>query len=544
MTETTLIGHINKITGADFVAQLISEKEGFSPLVTLGGMVFNVGQVGSYLLVKQAGPDILVLVECMWLERDANDQVTRLLQINPLGEFTEKGSFHRGVSHYPVTGAELHLISEDRLKGVFASFREANFSIGSLSSFADIDVFMDPSAFFGRHAAILGQSGSGKSWMVASMVQSTLKSMPNAHIIMLDPHNEYSQGNVADKPVFPLDKVRHISAADMEIPYWLLPFRDLVDLLIDSNEENASLQIAFLRSMVLELKSLANKDIDIGHACVDTPVYFSMTELYEQFKVVNERTSNFGKSKTAMTGKFDTLLIKLESRLNDTRYDFLLSPKMRTSSASLPELLKDFVGLGETHAAVTVIDLSSVPFDVQPTVSAQIARMAFEFNFWNPRCREFPLVLICEEAHNYISRDSNSRYTAARLSFERIAKTGRKYGVGLCLVSQRPHDLSETVLSQCSSFFCMRITNPLDQEYIRALVPDAAHGILNSLSSLAQGEVIAIGEASPLPVRMQVNLPEPPPNAQTINFHQMWSKTEPTEVDVDEIVQHWWKNRH
>ncbi|MCF6262552.1 MAG: DUF87 domain-containing protein [Xanthomonadales bacterium] len=543
MTNNTLVGHITEINGAEFLVELLTEKDGVSSVISFGDRQVHVGQVGSYMLVKQAGPDILVLVESMWLQGDGGSS-RRMLRVNPLGSFTGKGEFHRGISHYPVTGAELHLVTDAQLKTVFSNFEAANFSIGSLSSFPDINVYMDPSAFFGRHAAILGQSGSGKSWMVASIMQSTLKSMPNAHIIMLDPHNEYSQGDSSGKPVFPLDNVHHISAADMEIPYWLLPFRDLVDLLIDSSEENASLQIAFLRSTVMELKVKANKDIEIGHIHIDTPVYFSMAELFEHFKLVNERTSNFGKASTPLTGKFDSLLIKLESRMNDTRYDFLLAPKKRASSLSLPGLLRDFVGMGENRAAITVIDLSSVPFDVQPTVSAQIARMAFEFNFWNPKCREFPLLLVCEEAHNYISSSQDSRYNAARLSFERIAKTGRKYGVGLCLVSQRPHDLSETVLSQCSSFFCMRITNPVDQDYIQSLVPEAAKGLLSSLSSLGQGEVIAIGEASPLPVRMQVNLPQPPPNAQTIDFYKMWAATDLEEVDVDVIVQHWWQNRH
>lgn len=544
MTDSTLVGHITEINGADFLVELLLEGGGVKSIISFGDRKVYVGQVGSYMLVKQAGPDILVLVESMWLQNEVDGSSRRRLRVNPLGSFTGEGKFQRGVSHYPIIGAELHLVPEVRLKAVFSSFEAENFSIGRLSSFPDINVYMDPSVLFGRHAAILGQSGSGKSWMVARMIQSTLTSMPNAHIIMLDPHNEYSQGDALDNPVFPLDSVHHISAADMEIPYWLLPFRDLVDLLVDTNEENASLQIAFLRSTVLELKAKANRGIDIGHIHVDTPVYFSMAELFEIFKLVNERTSNFGKSSTPLTGKFDSLLIKLESRMNDTRYDFLLAPKKRTSSLALPDLLRDFVGMGEKDAAITVIDLSSVPFDVQPTVSAQIARMAFEFNFWNPRCREFPLLLVCEEAHNYISSDQNSRYKAARLSFERIAKTGRKYGVGLCLVSQRPHDLSETVLSQCSSFFCMRITNPVDQDYIQALVPEAAKGLLSSLSSLSQGEVIAIGEASPLPVRMKVDVPQPPPNAETIDFYKMWSATELDEVDVDEIVQHWWQNRH
>ena len=267
-----------------------------------------------------------------------------------------------------------------------------------------------------------------------------------------------------------------------------------------------------------------------------------MDALLKRFKDANEQLADFGKSKTALSGKFDALLVKLQSRLNDTRYDFLLKPVKRTSSETLPDLMRDFVGLGEPKAKVTVIDLSSVPADIHPTVTAQIGRLAFEFNFWNPKCREFPLFLICEEAHAYITRDTSTEHRGTKRSFERIAKAGRKYAVGLCVVSQRPHELSETVLAQCSSFVCLRITNPDDQEYVRALVPDSARGILEALTSLAQGEAIATGEAVPMPVRFKVTMPDPPPNAQSIDYAGMWARG-PVDTDVDHIVDCWRRQR-
>ena len=544
--KNTLIGHIVEINGGEFVAHLISEEEGFVPEVTVDNVLVRIGQVGSYLMIRQSGLYVLTIVESMWQEVNAEGALVRMLRLNPLGEITAKGGFVRGVAHFPTTGAELHLVSADTLEVMFAKYSAADFKVGKLSSFDSIDVFLDASAFFGRHAAILGQSGSGKSWTVTSFVQSTLRAMPNAHIIILDLHGEYGakDWDPDTKPPFPEDKVRCIKAADLEIPYWLLTYEELISLLIDQDEEDASIQIAFLRGAVLELKRESNEHLDLGHITVDSPIYFSMDALYKRFKDINERTADFGKSKTALTGKFDSLLVKLASRMNDTRYDFLLRPKKRTSSESLPELMRDFVGLGEPRAKVTVIDLSSVPFDVHPTVTAQIGRLAFEFNFWNPQCREFPLFLICEEAHSYITRDSATTDThgEARRSFERIAKAGRKYAVGLCVVSQRPHELSETVLSQCSSYICLRISNPDDQEYVRALVPDSARGILESLSSLAQGEAIATGEASPMPMRFKVTMPDPPPNAQDIDYAGMWTKG-PTETDVDHIVDCWRRQR-
>jgi hypothetical protein len=542
--KNTLIGHIVEINGGDFTAQMISDEEGFVSEVTVDGNTVRIGQVGSYLMVRQSGLYVLVIVESMWQEVDPEGNLVRMARVNPLGEITAKGGFVRGVAHFPTTGAELHLVTTSTLEMLFAKFSAADYKVGKLSSFDSIDVFLDASAFFGRHAAILGQSGSGKSWSVTSLVQSALRAMPNAHIIILDLHGEYGakEWDPDTKPPFPDDKVRCINASELEIPYWLLTYEELIDLLVDQDEEDASVQIAFMRGAVLELKREANEHLGLGHITVDSPIYFSMDALFKRFKDANEQLADFGKSKTALSGKFDALLVKLQSRMNDTRYDFLLKPAKRTSSETLPDLMRDFVGLGEPKAKVTVIDLSSVPSDIHPTVTAQIGRLAFEFNFWNPRCREFPLFLICEEAHAYITRDTSTEHRGTRRSFERIAKAGRKYAVGLCVVSQRPHELSETVLAQCSSFVCLRITNPDDQEYVRALVPDSARGILEALTSLAQGEAIATGEAVPMPVRFRVTMPDPPPNAQSIDYAGMWSRG-PAETDVDHIVDCWRRQR-
>ncbi len=542
--KNTLIGHLVESNGAEFVAQLISDDEGFTPELSIDGNDVRIGMVGSYLMVRQSGTYVLVIVESMWQEVDGEGQLVRMLRVNPLGEISAKGGFERGVAHFPTTGAELHLVTSATLDVLFSKYSAANFKVGKLSAFDTVDVFLDPDAFFGRHAAILGQSGAGKSWSVTSFIQSTLKAMPNAHVIILDLHGEYGtkEWDPTTSPPFPDDKVRCIKASDLEIPYWLLTYEEMIELLIDDDDPHASVQIAFLRGVMLELKREANKHLDLGHITVDSPIYFSMDELVERFKFANETTADFGKTKTALTGKFDQLLVKLHSRLNDTRYDFLLRPEKRTSSESLSGLLRDFVGLGEKRAKVTVLDLSSVPFDVHPTVTAQIGRLAFEFNYWNPRCREFPLFVIAEEAHAYIPRDHVGGHQGTRRSFERIAKAGRKYAVGLCVVSQRPNELSETVLAQCSSFVCLRITNPDDQEYVRSLVPDSARGILEAMTSLAQGEAIAAGEAVPMPVRFKVTMPDPPPNAQSIEYGEMWAKG-PEETDVEHIVDCWRRQR-
>ena len=540
--KNTLIGHLVESSGSECVAQLISEDEGFVPQVTIGDEDIRIGMVGSYLMVRQAGTYVLVITESMWQEVGADGELVRLLRLNPLGEITPKGGFQRGVAHFPTTGAELHVVTASTLEVLFSKYSAADFKVGKLSASETVDVFLDPDAFFGRHAAILGQSGSGKSWSVTSFIQSTLRSMPNAHIIILDLHGEYGtkDWDPDTRPPFPEGKVRCIKASDLEIPYWLLTYEELIELLIDLDDPNASVQIAFLRGALLELKREANEHLQLGHITVDSPIYFSLDALVKRFRYANETTADFGKSKTALTGKFDQLLVKLESRLNDTRYDFMLRPSKRTSSETLPGLMRDFVGLGDERAKVTVLDISSVPFDVHPTVTAQIGRLAFEFNYWNPRCREFPLFVVAEEAHAYIPRDHVGGHQGTRRSFERIAKAGRKYAVGLCVVSQRPHDVSETVLAQCSSFICLRISNPEDQEYVRSMVPEAARGTFAALTSLSKGEAVALGEAVPMPVRFRIDLPDPPPNSTDVDYAGKW-RTGGQDIDVEKLISNWHK---
>ncbi len=536
---TTRIGLLVDVTGDYFTARL-DPRNADSPAAK---EEVALGQVGSYFQVKQGDSDILVMVERSYRVADKQGRAAHMVHLTPLGELGAGGEFTRGISHYPISGAELHQMGNGNLAAIFSGYGDDDFSVGHLTSFESIDVHLDASAFFGRHAAILGQSGSGKSWTVTSLIQSALRSMPKAHIILLDMHGEYCDkdvdGVIAHSP-FPADKVRSFKAEDLEFPYWLLSFSELCELLINPTDEHASIQMSFLRSTMTRLRHEVNEHLHLGHITVDSPLYYSLADLIEAVKAANRETSDFGKKKSPLFGKFDQVLVRLNSLLNDNRYNFLMNPKKRNKTESLPDLMKDLVGLGEPRASISVLDLSAVPFDVVPMVAAQIGRLAYEFNFWNPQCREFPLFLICEEAHEYIPREDIPRFREARRSMERISKNGRKYGVGLCVVSQRPHDVSETVLAQCSSFICLRISNPDDQEYVRSMVPDAARGTFAALTSLSKGEAVALGEAVPMPVRFRIDLPDPPPNSTDIDYSGKW-RDDSIKIDVEKLVNNWHK---
>lgn len=541
-TSSSKIGLLADVTGEYFTSRLISGGEAVAGGAS-GVNGARIGQVGSYLMVKQSTVQTLVMVERSYSVADRQGQAAHMARLTPLGELSPNGTFTRGVSRFPNIGDEVHLVAQEHLEHIFSAHGDVGYKVGHLASFDTIDVHLDASAFFGRHAAILGQSGSGKSWTVTSLMQSALRSMPNAHIILLDMHGEYSDKEVdgiALSSPFPQDKVRSLNAHSVEFPYWLMTYSELCDLIIDPADENASIQISYLRSILMRLKRETNEHLDLGHITVDSPVYYSMSEFAEMIEQTNSETTNFGKTKSPLFGRFNQMLVRLNSMLNDTRYDFLMKPKTRTSTESLADLMKDIVGLGEPRANVTVLDLSAVPFDVVPMVTAQIGRLAFEFNFWNPLCREFPIFLICEEAHEYIPREDIPRFREARRSMERISKNGRKYGVGLCVVSQRPHDVSETVLAQCSSFICLRISNPEDQEYVRSMVPEAARGTFAALTSLSKGEAVALGEAVPMPVRFKIDLPDPPPNSTDVDYAGKW-RTGGREIDVEKLISNWHK---
>ena len=542
-SDPTYLGHLTDISGSRFIALLDDRGANFEPYRELGTEEITVGQVGAYVVARGRQAQVLCQVVSAWQEGD-NRHARRHLRLLPLGEVTSDGHFYRGVGRFPPLGTPIFIAESGQLEAMFDAVRRYGLHLGRLSQRAELRVYVDPSLLFNRHLAILGQSGAGKSWAVSSLLQRTVKLMPKAHIVLLDLHGEYGWRDAKGqfRSAFPIDMVRHVDARSLEIPYWLLNYSELVDLLIDRTDPTASVQISFMREVLHSLRRKGNEDLGINRLSVDSPVYFSLKELYQHFKQANEQQFDFGKTKGPLFGAFDEFLVRFQSMFNDSRYDFLFRPKHRTKSLDLESLLRDFIGLGEPKRQITVIDLSAVPHDVRPTVSAQIGRLAFEFNYWNPERREFPILLVCEEAHQYIPREADKRHQGSRREMERIAKEGRKYGVGLCVVSQRPTELSETVLSQCSNYICLRTTNPQDQEYIRKLMPEGEQDLADVLTTLRRGEALAVGEAIPLPTRFRLYPPDPAPASSDAPVAESW-RNGPDDLDVGGIVDRWWRQQ-
>lgn len=542
--SSILIGYVSEVRGDGMVARVAEEHATETPLIKLGADEVLAGQIGSYVVIRQANIAVLALVYKMWgsdrfdpADRRSTDRFIALIAV---GEIQNDGTFIRGVRHYPTPGAKVYAVGMEEINAIFSKFRSYNFFIGQLSSHKDYHLSLDPRALFGRHFAIVGQSGSGKSWTVTSLIQNTIKAMPKSHIIMLDLHGEYCWKDERGvlHSAFADSQVNYIDAMEMEMPYWMMTYAELVDLFIDRTDSGATMQMSYMREILQQLKRKEAKQLGLATVSIDTPIYFSLAEMYMQFKAANEERKDFGKTFGALFGQFDEFLIRMQSRFNDVRYDFLLKPKVRNSSDSMAGLLRQFVGLGDKKANITVVDLSAVPTDVRPAVSAQVGRLAYEFNYWNPKRRDFPITLICEEAHAYIPREKGGQFDGTKKMMERIAKEGRKYGVSIGVVSQRPTELSETMLSQCSTFICLRTTNPDDQAYIKGLVPEAEGDLTDILSSLGRGEALVLGEAAPLPTRVQIYRPNPEPKSNDVDYFTSWREG-PEDLDVEDIVNLW-----
>ena len=391
----------------------------------------QVGQLGTYVAVRQPGTDVIAMVTRMREEGGECGRegwCARCTSCRSASSMPPASSSAGSAAFPPPAPASTRSAPATSPRCSRDSAPRTSRSARSPAT-ASLSVCLDPSSLFGRHFAILGQTGAGKSWTVTSLIQRTLAVMPRAHIVILDLHGEYCWRDEDGTPrsAFAEGVARHVDARELEIPYWLMTYAELCDLLIDFDDPRAADQLAVFRDILGALKQAEGRRLDLPRTTLDTPVYFDFMTLLAAIEQKNGMVPTEFASKTVkgpLTGVFDNFLMRVNSKLNDVRYEFLLKPKHRRTSGSLAELLRDFVGLGWPRAAVTVVDLSSVPFDVRPIVAAQIGRLAFEFNFWNPASREFPLLLVCEEAHSYVPRADNRAFAGARASMERIAKEG------------------------------------------------------------------------------------------------------------------------
>jgi hypothetical protein len=530
MVEQKYIGAVASVNNA--VVSILLDPSITSLKKEINEKTYYIGQLGTYVLIPVESLVLLGMVSEMKKE-DVNvngqPQQRYILYVTMVGT-VKGGRYDRGVSIYPVVDTPVYLAEDADLAVAFAVFQRYGFSIGQVTLFENQRAYLDANKFFGKHIAILGSSGSGKSCAVASMLQKVSR-YPDTNIIILDIHNEYQKAFERN--------CNHLDIAEFELPYWLMNFDEMREMFIDEKDENASSQITVLKDLIILSKKGKNPEMS-PLITIDTPVYYELGEIRAKMQYLDQEKNTMGATvkEGPFYGKFTRFLVRLDGKLNDPRYEFMFRPKKYIQSSTFNDLLTKILGADET-AQVTVLDLSGVPFDIVNTIVSLLARIIFDFNFWNPNRRDFPILLVFEEAHNYLP--SNIATTiAARKTVERIAKEGRKYGVSCMVVSQRPSEVSETILSQCNNYVVLRLTNPLDQNYIKRLVPDTFAAFTDILPSLRTGEALVVGEAISMPLRVQIDFPDPEPDSSDIKFYEKWKHSD-AKTKIEEVVTRWWK---
>ena len=470
--------------------------------------------------------------------------------------------FKRGAGNYPQIDRNVYLIEGGDLQR-FMNLLGAGLNESQrmeLGTFA-----LDPSAvaiangdkFFQRHAAILGSTGSGKSYAVSLMLERAA-TLPHANLIVLDMHGEYSSlsdtaGDIQCDPI--AQRYRLAGPGDLDspedncifLPYWLLNRDEMLSMILDRSDNNAPNQASRFTLHVRDLKEatlISESRPDVASSfTVDSPIPYELGELLEKLKH-DDTTKGVGANnrpvKGEWEGKLTRFVSRLEAKIDDRRYGFLFKPPVEALAydwlaGQLTELLK----ADESGFGIKIIDFSEVPPDVLPVVTAVFSRLLYDIQFWMEPGKRTPFVFVCDEAHLYLPvRESADAVEKQSLyAFERIAKEGRKYGVSLLVVSQRPSDVSRTILSQCNNFMILRLTNDRDQNVIRRLMPDSLVTILDSLPLLDVGEAYLIGDSILLPSRIKLNKPKIPPLSQTRDFWQEWSECEPDTVAIASAVE-------
>ena len=563
---------------------------------------YRIGQIGTYVtipmddrtlvgLVMGAGRQDLTVV-------DVEPQL--IMKVQLLGEI-KASRFIRGVTDYPIVGDDVWVAVLSDFTTIFGSFDQLlsgsrhprSFGLGRFALNEAFEVKVLGTEFLSKHVAVLGNSGSGKSCTTAKILQE-VTDFPQSQVVLFDMHGEY-RAAFCDEDGQMMANTTYLGVDDLVLPYWLLKYEELETLFVDrSNPLQLSTQISFLRTALIEYKQEAAAELGLTKSLtLDTPIYFSLEQLktyaenlndaryvlnddrlafsqlaarslppQEQQQLMRSQRCQFNRGNAEgetphplFFGKLIGLIDQIDMRFNDRRYEFLLRPiehglkspyfrdhllkqglAERTSSL-MNHLIKLLTGRIEPRSNLTIIDLSGIPFEIVDITVAVLTRLLFDLNFWTPPNQRHPTLLVFEEAHHYIPR---GKYEGnfARIAVERVAKEGRKYGMSAMIVSQRPSELSETVLAQCNSFVTMRMSNPDDQAYVSKVVGDHFVGVISMLPNLRPGEAFVIGDSVLMPMRTLVTLPKPLPASGDVDFFKLWCFAAP-EYEIDDIIEHW-----
>jgi len=559
----------------------------------------TVLQVGRYLRIAQGNNDFTIAAirnvrGVLGQDADGKPKWQFHIECQAVGTLVDGKVFERASVLLPVPTEPAFPADKETLDKLFAEDADYQFPLGQLSLNKATAMKIHGDRFFSKHIAIVGSTGSGKSCTVARILHDVvgianekntkIGKQNNSHVVIFDIHDEYTAAfTLIEEQNFTLNR---LDIDSLQLPYWLMNSEELESMFIESNEQNSHNQVSQFKQAVILNKERHNPDIK--EMTYDTPVYFSMAEVYhyienmnremigreagenkpklEDGTLIDERKDYyFDEAQTFVpqsqakgskatngpfNGEFNRFVSRLETKLTDKRLRFLLHPAKTNGTpfktSDFEEIMKQFLGY-LNKANITIVDLSGIPFEVLSITVSLVSRLIFDFCFHYSKLQhkedclnDVPVMIVCEEAHNYIPQKDNAAYRASRKSLERVAKEGRKYGLSLMVVSQRPSEVSETIFAQCNNFMALRLTNNADQNYVKRLFPDNSSGITDILPNLAPGECVVVGDAVLLPAVVQMPLPKPEPHSQSVCFHKEW--TEPwRDVTFADVITRWRK---
>ena len=484
------------------------------------------GQVGSQVKMAVAGSWLIANVRTMKSEDGEIVAAIDFLGEGSRDAMDGMSSFRRGVTRYPIPGDKVFPVTTADLHSVFAASDEPHIEIGTVYPTDDIRgaLYIDP--MLGKHFAVLGSTGTGKSTSVSLILHRISQSSPEGHIMMIDPHGEYSAAFKNCGEIFNVD--------NLQLPYWLMNFEEHCEVLLTTHGAERERDADILAKCVLAARTKGKDVSQYGKVTVDSPIPYLLTDLTTII------TNEMGKlDRAGDTLPYQRLKQKLDELKADPRYTFMFSGML--VSDSMPSFLSRLFRLPANGRPISIVDVSGVPSEITSVVVSVLARMVFDYAIWSRTEAQRPLLLVCEEAHRYVPKDENSGAQAVRKILERIAKEGRKYGVSLGLITQRPSDLAEGVLSQCGTIISMRLNNDRDQACVRAAMPEGARGFLDAIPALRNRECIVCGEGVSIPIRVRFDdlEPEKRPASSDPSFARLWRETGDEEGIINRTIKRW-----
>lgn len=521
-------------------------------------------RVGSYLKISDNENAVLVaIIENFQISAKEDGTQDYVIEAFPLGVLRD-GRFERGgdALAIPPKRVEPATIADIRL--IYGSSLPAKdrFCFSKLATNQEVEVPVDGNKFFNKHIAVVGSTGSGKSHAVAKIIQKAVASkgdfaLNNSHVIVFDIHSEY-------RTAFP--DANFIDSSNLVLPYWMLNGEELEEFFLDTEANDHNQRNVFKEAVIRDRKAQhAGSDEDRGRIHLDTPLPFDirnvlqhaidrnseMVDTGEVYAASNKEKAGQPKlTQGSLHGRLTNFVNRLESKINDRRLDFFLGEKSK--AITFEETLRSILGYTtEKCSNVTIVDLSGVPFEVLTITVSLISRLIFEHGYFYKRLRcqenpdekinnDAPILLVYEEAHKYVPNSDLSKFRASKIAIERIAKEGRKYGVSLLLASQRPSEISETIFSQCNNFIAMRLTNPVDQGYVRKLLPDSLGTLIDKMPAFRQGEALLVGESIALPSVVQVEVCTQAPTSNDIPYWDLW-REQWKDLAIGKIREEWLK---